>query len=159
MTKNTIFLCVVMAILAAIYAVYFTDWFHKETIQIIPTIRPGRPSSIPRDAGTAQVSPVNFAFDGKYRLTSVKVVAADDLKTNKYPTPLWHMISVGEKGSAPQKFVLYGQPIRDMKPAVPRARAQPLQPDVLYVLMIEAYKNIKGQTNFYTREMIQPRPQ
>ncbi len=159
MTKNTIFLCVVAVILAALYAVYFTDWFRKETIQIIPTIRQGRPSNIPRDPGTAAVCPVTFAFDGKYRLTSVKVIVAEDLKTNKYPTPVWDMVSVSDKGSAPQKFVLYGQPIRDMKPAVPRARPQPLQPDVVYVLMIEAYKNIKGQTNFVTRALVSPHPQ
>ena len=156
MTKNMIFLSVLAVILAAMYVFYFTDWFLRETIQIIPTIRPGRPSSIPREPGTAPVCPVSFAFDGKYRLTAVKVVVAEDLKTNKFPNPLWHMIS--EKGSSPLKFLLYGQPIRDMKPAVPRARPQPLQPDVQYELMIEAGK-IKGQTNFYARELVLPQSQ
>jgi len=156
MTKNTIFLSVLAVILAVIYVFNFTDWFRRETIQIIPTIRPGRPSAIPRDPGTAPVCPVSFAFDGKYRLTAIKVVVAEDLKTNKFPNPLWHMIS--EQGSAPQKSILYGAPIRDMKSAVPRARPQPLQPDVQYVLMIEAGK-VKGQTNFYTRELVLPQAQ
>jgi len=156
MTKNTIFLSVLAVVLAVIYVFNFTDWFHRETIQIIPTIRPGRPSSIPRDPGTAPVCPVSFAFDGKYRLTSIKVVVAEDLKTNKFPNPLWHMVS--DKSSAPQKSILYGQPIRDMKSAVPRARPQPLQPEVQYVLLIEAGK-IKGQTNFFTRELVLPQGQ
>ncbi len=158
MPKNTIFLSVVAVVLAALYAVYFTDWFRRETIQIIPTIRPGRPSAIPREPGTAPVYPVSFAFDGKYRLTSIKVVVAEDLKTNKYPTALWHMISVTEKGSFPTKSILYGLPIRDMKPAVPRGRPEPLQPEVPYMLLVEAGK-AKGQTNFFTRELVTPQPQ
>lgn len=155
MTKHSIFLSVVAAALAAIYAVYFTDWFRRETIQIIPTIRPGRPSAIPRDPGSAPVYPVSFAFDGKYRLTSVKVVVVEDLKTNRFPTPLWHMVSVNDRGSYPQKSILYGQPIRGMKPARPRARPQALLPDVTYVLMLEAGK-ARGQTNFFTRELVTP---
>lgn len=156
MSKNGIVLSVFAVILAAIYAVYFTDWFSKETIQIIPTIRPGRPSAIPRDVGAPAVCPVSFAFDGKYPLTVVKVVVSDDLKTNKYPKALWHLIS--EKGSAPQKSIIYGYPIKDMKPAVPRARPEPLLPEVRYTLLVEAGK-IKGQTNFFTREAVIVAPQ
>ena len=153
MTKNGIFLSVVAVGLAAFYAYFFTDWFQKETIQIISTIRPGRASAIPRDRGSAPVYPVSFAFDGKFKLTSVKVVAAEDLATNKYPHPLWHLIS--DSNSVPQKAVMYGFPVKGMKPATPRARPEPLQPDVNYVLMIEAGR-IKAQTNFHTRELVQP---
>src|SRR5437867_8156828 len=93
MSKNGIALSVFAVILAVVYVCYFTDWFTKESIQIIPQIRPGRASSIPHAPGTPAVSPVSFAFDGKYRLTSVKVVAAQDYATNKYTNPLWHLIS------------------------------------------------------------------
>src|SRR5438132_32755 len=48
MSKNGIALSVVLVVLAVVYVCYFTDWFSKETIQIIPQIRPGRPSNIQR---------------------------------------------------------------------------------------------------------------
>src|SRR6266536_3753719 len=132
MTKNGIFLSSIAVLLAAVYVYSFTDWLHKETIQIIPTIRPGRVSGLTGDPDQTPVYPVSFAFDGKYKLTAVKVVAADDLATNKYPTPLWHLIS--DSNSVPTKAVMYGQPPKGMKPAVPRTHPEPLLPDVEYVL-------------------------
>jgi hypothetical protein len=153
MSKNGIFLSVVAVILAAIYAYYFTDWFKKETIQIIPTIRPGRAANIPRDPGSPAVCPVSFSFDGKYKLTSVKVVSAAELATNKYATPLWHLIA--DSNSIPTKSLIYGQPPRGMKPSVPKARPQALEAGFDYVLIVEAGR-IRAQTNFHTRELVQP---
>lgn len=152
MTKNGIALTVLLVILGAVYIAYFTDWFSKETIQIIPQIRPGRASAIPRPSGAPQVSPVNFALDGKYRLTSVKVVSAEDYATNKYANPLWHLIS--DSNSVPTKWILYGFPIKGMKPAVPRTQPDALAPGVSYILMVEAGK-IRSQTNFHTVEAFQ----
>ena len=153
MTKNTIVLSVIAAILAAAYVCYFTDFFSHDTIQIISTIRPARASSIPRDPASAPVCPVSFSFDGKYKVTEVKVVAAEELATNKHPYALWHLVA--DEGSAPLKSLLYGQQIKGMKPSVPRARPEPLLPNVPYVLMVAAGK-VKGQTNFFTRELVQP---
>jgi len=153
MSKNGIALSVVAVILAVVYVCYFTDWFSKETIQIIPQIRPGRASSTPQAAGAPAVSPVSFAFDGKYRLTSIKVVAAEDYATNKYANPLWHLIS--DSNSIPTKAIVYGFPIKGMKPAQPRARPEPLTPGAQYIMMIEAGK-IRAQTNFHTLEAVQP---
>ena len=153
MTKNGIALSVVLVVLAGLYIRFFTDWFSKETIQIIPQIRPGRASSIPRPAGAPPVSPVSFAFDGKYRLTSVKVVSADDYATNKYANPLWYLIS--DSNSIPTKAIVYGFPVKGMKPKVPQARPDPLLPGVPYIMMVEA-GNIKAQTNFHTLEAVQP---
>src|SRR5512136_791840 len=104
MTKNGIALSVVAVILAVVYAIYFTDWFTTRSIQIYPTIRPSQVSAIPRDQGMAPVYPVSFAFDGKYRLTMVKVVVEQDLKTNKYPQALWHLVS--DIGSPPLKMII-----------------------------------------------------
>lgn len=147
MTKNGIFLSAIAVLLGACYAYYFTDLFHKPTIQIIPTIRPGRPSSIPRDADQEPVYMVSFALDGKYSLTSVRVVAAAELATNKYASPLWHLIS--DSNSIPTKAIVYGFPIKGMKPAVPRARPEPLLAEIEYTLLIEA-GNVRSQTNFHT---------
>jgi hypothetical protein len=147
MTKNGMMLSVVAVILAAVYIYKFTDWFNKPTIQIIYQIRPSRNVPNPRNPDQAPVYPVSFNFDGKYELTAVKVVSAEDMTTNKYPTPLWHLVS--DSNSMPIKAIIYGYPIKGMKPAVPRARPQPLQPEVEYVLMLEAGK-IRAQTNFHT---------
>jgi len=157
MNKNTIVLVIIAVILGAVYLYYFTDWFQKETIQVIPTIRStGKVGNIPRSKGDPPVYPVSFAFSGKYQLTSVKVVAADDLRTNKFPVPLWELIS--DSHSIPTKSLIYGVPPRGMKPSIPRARAQPLMPDVDYVVLLAAGK-IKAQTNFHTREIVTPEGQ
>lgn len=133
--------------MAAIYIYAFTDLFHKETIQIIAMPRPGRAAPVPKNSDAPKVYPVSFTFNGKYDLTSVKVVAADDLATNKHPLALWHLVS--ESNSVPTKGFIYGYPIKGMKAAVARMRPEPLLPDVEYVLMIEAGK-IHSQTNFRT---------
>ena len=151
MTKNGIFLSAIAVLLGACYAYYFTDLFHKPTIQIIPTIRPGRPSSIPRDSDQDPVHPVSFALDGKYNLTTVRVVAAAELATNKYASPLWHLIS--DSNSIPTKAIVYGFPIKGMKPAVPRARPEPLLAGIEYTLLLESGK-IRSQTNFHTTRAI-----
>jgi hypothetical protein len=151
MTKNGIILVVLLVILGAIYAVFFTDWFHKQYIQIVPQIRPRGQRVQQRDPTAAQAMPVTFMLRGNFRLTSLKVVAADDLATNKHPTPLWHLIS--DSNSVPTKVIQYGVRPTGMKPAVPRARPEPLQPDVSYMLILEAGK-AKGQTNFHTRELV-----
>src|SRR2546426_4932930 len=155
MTKNGIALTVVFVILAVVYVCYFTDWFSKETIQIIPQIRPGRASNIPRSPGAPAVSQVSLAMDGKYRLTRVKVVSAEDYATNKYANPLWHLIS--DSNSIPTKAIVYGLAIKGMKPATPRSRPEPLLPGVPYIMMVEAGK-IRAPTNFYTPLTLPARP-
>src|SRR3954469_18502841 len=138
MTRNSYVLIALAALLGAAYAYFFTDWFTHETIQIIPQIRPGRASNAKRSGDTPPVYPVSFSFDGKYKLTSVKVVSADDMKTNKYANPVWPLVS--ESNPAPVKAILYGSPIKGLKPSVPQMSPEPLQPDVPCVLFIEAGK-------------------
>ena len=147
MTKNGIVLSIIAVILAAVYVANFTDWFRKDAIQIIPTVRPGSASAIPRDPDDVPVHRVSFALDGKYKLTCVKVLVASELATNKYATPLWHLVS--DSNSIPTKSVVYGYPIKGMKPAVPRARPDPLLANVEYTLVLEAGKT-RSQTNFHT---------
>ena len=147
MSKNGIVLSVIAVLLAATYVYFFTDWFHKKTIQIIPQIRPTHASTIPRDPDQPPVYPVSFALDGRYELTSVKVVSASDMATNKYPVPLWHLTS--ESNSVPVRSIVYGAAIKGMKPAVSRARPEPLMPEVDYVLEVVA-GDLKSTTNFHT---------
>lgn len=152
MTKNGVFLTIILALLGAAYVTYFTDWFRAKSIRIIPMIRPDRASRIPR-GDDIQVYPVAFKLDHEYRLTEVKVVLASELSTNAFAAPLWHMVA--DSQSAPVDSIVYGSLIKGMKPKVSRAKPMPLDPYVAYVLMVQA-GSITGQTNFYTKTAIKP---
>lgn len=145
MTKRSIF-AIFLLLVAIVGYCYYNDFFRKPAIQITPSIRPGTRSRLNPDA-----YPVAFMLDGKYQLTSIKVITVADAKTNKYPRPIWHMIS--DSSSQPTKIINYGMPIRGMKPSVPRGRPEPLQPNVPYRLMIEAGDR-KGQVDFVTKEVV-----
>ena len=154
MTKQSIVLITVAVVLAGVYVAFFTDSFAKPEIQILPQIRPPLRSGrnvVPQ--GDVPVYPVTFAFDRKYQFTEIKVVAVDDEKTNKYPHAVWHMIS--DSNSIPLKAIQYGAPLRGMKPKVPRAAPDPLQPEVTYRLYLTAGK-AKGSKTFVTHELVKP---
>jgi hypothetical protein len=157
MTKKTLILISVAVILGAVYVLNFTSLFHKPEIRILPQIRPPRAKSRPPVGDTA-VYPVTFAFDKKYAFTEIRVVSEADEKTNKYPHAVWHMIS--DSNSMPIKAVSYGASLAGMKPKVPKTRAEALEPDVPYILYVEA-KNpdgrlAAGKTRFQTHELVQP---
>src|SRR5437867_724883 len=111
MSRNLILLVLVLAGVATAY-VLMNDLFRRPGIQIIAQTRPNRPSDVPRSDDVA-VCPVTFALDGKYRLTSIRVLADADYRTNKYPTELWHLFS--DSNSVPTKAFFYGQKITGMK--------------------------------------------
>lgn len=148
MTNRTWFSLILLALVAGVAIYVHLDWLRPPPIQITPTIRPGQRSRLNPD-----VYPVSFMLDGKYELTEIKVVAVDDIKTNKYPHALWHMIS--DSHSKPTKIIVYGMPIPGMKPSVPRGRPEPLQPNVPYRLIVKAGKS-QGQADFKTMEVVLP---
>ena len=160
MTKKTLVLISVAVILGAVYVFNFTNLFQKPEIKILPQIRPPRAKSrVP--AGDTAVYPVTFAFDKKYAFTEIRVVAEADEKSNKFPHAVWHMIS--DSNSVPIKAVSYGAPLVGMKPKVPKTRAEALEPDVPYVLYVEARnpggKTAVGKTRFQTHELVPPNTQ
>jgi hypothetical protein len=116
------------------------DWFAKDHVHIYHRSFPPRPGMIRRKSSQdpmAAVNPVVFGFDrGSFKLTSIKVVPVSAIETNKYPEPIWHLVS--ESNSIPVKDFLYGMRIAGMHPAVPGATADPLEPNVKYRLLIEA---------------------
>jgi hypothetical protein len=152
MSKKGIVLSVIALLLGAAYIYFFTNWFNRQTIQIMSHMRPNRAAAIPRAPNSPPVYPVSFMLRGKHRLTSVKVVSAEEFATNKYANPLWHLVS--ESGSRPTGSFEYGGQIPGMKPAPPGAHADSLQPDVTYLLIVEAGK-VTGRTNFFTKEFVQ----
>ena len=157
MTKKSIGLIAVAVVLAAVYVAFFTDWFRHPQIQILPQIRPPSRNARSVPQGDVAVYPVTFAFDKKYQFTEIKVVAADDEKTNKFPHAVWHIIS--DSNSIPVKALVYGVTLRGMKPKVPRAQPEPLQPEVLYHIYLTAAGDARGNQKFMTHELVRPSDQ
>jgi hypothetical protein len=138
MNKKNFMLVGFALVLAAVYVIYFTDWFRPQTIQIFDTSRPARTG--------AAANPLIFGLGDYYSLTEIKVVPLAALQTDKLAQPVWHLIS--DEGSDDVKQFFYGQRIRGMDPAVEGARPDPLQPGVIYRLFVTAGK-ARGQHDFH----------
>ena len=123
------------------------DWFARDSIQIHHRSRPARFGYFRRNRPppTEATDPIYFAFDRKLKLTSLKVIPVSEIETNKYPHPIWEMVS--DSNSVPTAQWSYGMPIRGMKPAVKGATPDPLEPGVKYRLLVQAGK-IKAQDDF-----------
>ena len=139
MTRKNIILIAFALVLAGVYICFFTDWFAPPDIQIIHTIRPNQAAG--RRAGRRDVPrpsshTVSFAISRKLALKTVQVIPASDFATNKYPHPIWHLVS--SSNSLPTKALVYGRPIRGMRPAVKGALADPLEPNTVYKLLLES---------------------
>ena len=89
--------------------------------------------------------PVAFSLSGYYRLTSVNVVIAADIATNKYAHPIWSLVS--ESNSVPTSSFVYGGFIRGMHLAAKGVRADPLEPGVTYRLLVKT-KDQTAQHDF-----------
>jgi len=130
--------------LALVYAVYFTDWFRPQTMQIFHTsrmVRGRRPSdhTLPN---------LTFGLSHRFRLTSIEVVALAQWETNHNVLPLWHLVS--DSNSLPVDSFFFGQNIRGLKPAVKGSLATLPATNVTYRLFVTAGK-IKGQHDFELR--------
>jgi len=141
MTKKNILLIAAAVVLAAVYAVYFTDWFKPKTVQIFHTSRNLRPRMLRGGAVTSLI----FGINQQLKLTDVKVVESDVYATNENAIPLWHLIS--DSNSVPVKQFHYGQFIGGMRPAVKGARPQALETNVTYRLILQA-GSFKGEHSF-----------
>jgi hypothetical protein len=139
---------IVLAVVLAGFSLYLNrDWFAGENIQIHHRSRPARAGFFRRGRPTASVptDPIFFAFDRKLKLTSLKVIPVSEIETNKYPHPIWHLVS--DSNSVPVEAWSYAIPIRGMRPSVKGATPDPLVPGVKYRLLLEAGK-LKAQDDF-----------
>ena len=123
------------------------DWFAGEDIQIHHRSRPAAAGFFRRNRPQAKqaTDPIAFGFDRKLKLTSLKVIPVSEIETNKYPHPIWQLVS--DSNSVPVSEWAYGMPIRGMRPAVKGARPDPLLPGVKYRLILEAGK-VKAEHDF-----------
>ncbi len=110
------------------------DWFAANTIQISHRVSPWLDNKRPGARGRQLGQPVAFTLSGYYRLTSINVVLAADIATNKYAHPIWSLVT--ESNSVPTASFVYGGFIRGLHPAVKGARADPLEPGVTYRLRV-----------------------
>ena len=139
MNKRTFILMLAAVGLFAAYAYFFTDWFQKKRIQISYRTFPDR------RADPAKVAAPTFYLDHEYQVTSLKFFRGDEVKTNKYPVPIWHMVC--SSNAAKVAEFEYGHPIRGMKPATARTRAPELEPELTYKVVVEAGK-MAGEKTF-----------
>jgi hypothetical protein len=147
--KNRTLITVALG-LAIVYACFVSDWFKPKTIQIHYSTRSPAPARRPRPgaAANADAEPPTFGFDRECQFTEIKVVPLAALQTSKLAQPVWHLVS--NSGSIPTSQFFYGENVNGMNPAVPGARAEPLQVNVTYRLFVAAGR-AKGQHDFQAR--------
>ena len=129
--------------LAIIYAVFFANWFKPATIKIYHVTRPSGYAMQTRREVPAP--PITFNLQGDYKLTEIKVVSLAAWQANQITLPVWHLVA--DSDPDPVESFVYGQPIRGMKPAVPGAQPQALEPNVAYRLFVTAGR-ARGQHDF-----------
>jgi len=141
MTKKNWLLVLLLIVLTAIYAVYFTDWFKTRTIKIFHTYR----DLHSRQAHAGAMPSLNFGVEGRMKLTEIRVVPFDGFQTNNNILPLWHQVT--DSNSVPVKSFFYGQNIQGMRPAIKGTHPELLETNVSYLLII-ASGRVKGEHPF-----------
>jgi hypothetical protein len=130
-----------LVVIGGLFIYLNRDWFQGRPIQISHRLY----RFAGRFGGGDTAIPVMFEFDRRLKLTSIKIVALADSLTNKYPHPLWQMIS--SSNSVPTKGFVYGMDVPGMRSAVNGATADPLDPRQTYRLLLEA-GSVKAQHDF-----------
>jgi hypothetical protein len=146
MTKK-IWLMIALTVALGGLSLYLNkDWFSKDNIQIYHRSRPARVMFLRRkSADNSAIDPIHFGFNHELKLTSLKIIPVSAIETNKYATPIWHLVS--DSNSVPIKDFNYGMAIRGMRPARKGVQPDPLEPGVKYRLCVEAL-TFKGDHDF-----------
>ena len=100
---------IALAVVLGGFSLYLNkDWFAGDNIQIHHRSRPARAVFIAATdpPPAAAVDPIFFAFDRKLKLTSLKVIPVSEIETNKYPHPIWELVS--DSNSVPIAEWSYG---------------------------------------------------
>jgi hypothetical protein len=141
MQKSEVKWIAALLVLIGVYVLLFHNRFAREQMTIHPSLRPSRQAD-------ATVFPVFFALNDNFRLTSVKVIPFQGDKFNPLGRPVWQLIS--DSNSVPIRAFAYGQRIKGMKPALAGTRPDPLEPGVVYRLLVEA-GSVKASADFRAR--------
>lgn len=144
MNKKPVFQVVLLVFLLGVVIYYWSALSKPPKIRIFYTLHA---QQVPRPTDPNINRPrfeVAFGMDQPCELTSVKVVPRAEWTTNKLAHPLWHLIV--KTNSPPIKAFLYGQQIKGME-SLFGLRAEPLAPNVDYLLLIEAGRR-HGECDF-----------
>lgn len=141
MAKKPVLLVALLAVIGGLFVYMNRDAFRRRPIQISHRLYRFAGRFTQADAPI----PVMFEFDRRLKLTSIKILSLADIQTNKFPQPLWHMIT--SSNSVPTKGFVYGMNVPGMRPALKGVNAEPLDPTQTYRLLVEA-GSLKGQHDF-----------
>lgn len=145
--KNVILTTIVALAIAALLVYEYRDAFIRRPIQISHTfrLRMIMARRLPANfTGNLPLVPT-FRLGNEYRLTSVKVIRLDELKTKGFAHPLWEMVA--DSKSYPIQDFPYGRKIPGMHPKVEDMQAEPLETNVAYRIEVAAGR-LKGQHDF-----------
>src|SRR5262245_45788382 len=144
MTRKSVLITVIVVLLVGLSLYLNRARFKSDPLQIGD--RTLQPRGQVRRGPRIPPNSVVFLLNRETRLTSVRVVYASDIATNKYAHAILELIS--DSNSVPVKDFIYGSNIRGMKPIVPNAVPDPLQPGVKYRLLVEATGSQKAEHEF-----------
>jgi hypothetical protein len=143
-TKNWTLLALTV-LLGSISLYLNRDWFAGDNIQIMHRSRPARGAFRRPRSDNPLIDPISFWFDRKVKLTSLKIVPVAAIETNKYPQPIWYLIS--DSNSVPVKEFTYGMHIQGMHPFFKGVNPDPLEPGVKYRMLVQVGKQ-KAEHDF-----------
>jgi hypothetical protein len=145
-TKGILTVTLILAVVA-LYLYVYRDAYIRHPIQISHTFRMSRAMARRLPKSLAHNFPLIPTFDlsQPYRLTSVKVVPLDELKSKGFAHPLWELVSASN--SPPTTAFFYGRPIQGMHPKIAGTEPDPLVTNVTYRILVTAGR-LKGQHDF-----------
>ena len=136
-----------LALVAVIYYYLYRDSFARRDLAVHVSWRPrwNRPRGGPAPDEVPEM--LIFTLGREYKLTGVRVIPTDGIETNKFPHPLWDLVS--ESNSVPLANFVYGERIRGLHAVVKGLQPEPLRPGTAYRVMVQA-GSLKGQHDFTT---------
>lgn len=135
MSKKTAILIFIALVLAAGSLYLWLDSMPPSKIQIAYRIIPA--------GGTRAVV---FYLDPAYPMTRIKVMTAADAQTNAHPHALWELVP-DNKPVTKTEFI-YGEAIPGMKPLITGSKAESLDANTKYFLLVSFAKNVRGECTF-----------
>jgi hypothetical protein len=143
---------ILLTIMLGAFSLYLNrDWFAQDNIQVYHRCRPAR--FVPgRLAAGSDVESLMFGFDRRLKLTSLKMVPIEALKTNAYAHAVWELVS--DSNSVPIKDFTYGMDIGGMRPPIEGLTPEALEPGVPYRLLVRAGK--QRVTHDFTLQPLSP---
>ena len=142
MTKQNWLPVLFLVALAAVYVIWFTDWFRPAHIHISYTVREVHFRRRPSDP---ERSLIFGLVPRDLRLTEIKVVPLADFEKDPKTLPVWRLVS--DSNSVPIREFIYGQNIRGMRPIVKGMEPGELDTNLVYRIFIKA-GHATGQHDF-----------